>query len=528
MSLSLGSDSYRSGFGATAAASWTRIDPRSIPVDAVPWLINTYVGFELFRRSFPPIVWSHVDTDIVVQVTVAIALWGVLRAVIRWATSFYVLEPDRLRFRTGLLFRRTATVDRALLRTVSRRANAIAQVLGVQTVAVGTAQHERDVSIRIRSIPNAHALALREALMPTPPEAGPAETLMLARPWWSLFAPFSTLSLSLWAGTYAVIYNLFFAWFSWARTWFWMVRNDVPFESALRGLIAVPIAAGIVGAILLHLQTWWKGVLRRYPSGVLRMSAGLVIRHEVSFREERVIGAEYAAPLILRWARRVRVMAVTTGAGSQRTLQLKLPASRSRTLMPLGPSGAGRATVAQVVRHEVDLDDLERHPPAARWQRIRWAASATAAVTAVTYLLLREHAPGSLSYTWWVGGITLVVAILLALDNYDALGHRVTAEHLVSRWGTAERRTSVIDRSAVVGWVFRQTWFQWRLGLVTMHASTAAGSGAYYVRSAGVGQAAAVANEVTPVLMAPFREDDGDRYSPGERVLAERPWIQRA
>lgn len=524
--------------GATAARQWTRVDPRSIPVEAIPWLIQTFVGYVLFTGSFPSFFWAGIDTAVFTRVAIAVGGWGVVRAIVRWATSYYLLEPRRLRFRTGLFLRRTVCVDRGLIRNVGLRCNAIAQVLGVMTIDAGTAQHERDVSVRIRSIPAADARALRDRLLPTPDEAGGPEPLMLVKPRWSLFAPFSSVSVSLWAGTYVLIYNLFFAWFAWARTWFWLIRNDVPLEYALRALVLVPIATGIIGAILLHLETWWHGRLTRYPSGVLRMSSGLLIRREVSFRENRVIGAEYIQPLILRWARRVRVEAVTTGAGSQRTLQLKLPQARRRTLMPLGPAAVGRSTLTRMVRGNVDLDELERHPRAALWQRIRWAVGAALVAIAAVRLLLQEYAPESIGYTWFGRGfpaVALVIAVLLALDNYDALGHRVTARHLICRWGTVERRTSVIDHDAIVGWVFRQTWFQWRLGLVTLHASTAAGSGAYYVRSAGVGQGTGIADEITPTLMAPFwrgadRRSSGDHsdLSPGERLLVERPWIQRA
>lgn len=162
-----------------------------------------------------------------------------------------------------------------------------------------------------------------------------------------------------------------------------------------------------------------------------------------------------------------------------------------------------------VLRRDVDLGDLHAHPLQARNQRLRWGAGAAVALTALVWLLLREYAPSRVGYTWPIGGGLLVVCLILGWDNYRALGHCLTREFIVSRWGTLQRRTSVLDRHAVLGWVFAQTYFQWRLGLVTMTASTAAGAGGYLVRAAGVQQGVDLATEVTPDMFRGF--------APGQR-----------
>ena len=64
------------------------------------------------------------------------------------------------------------------------------------------------------------------------------------------------------------------------------------------------------------------------------------------------------------------------------------------------------------------------------------------------------------------------------------------------------RTTAVVQRPAVVGWVFRQSWFQHRLGLVTAVAATAAGQGAYVLHDVGTREALGLAAEVTPELAA--------------------------
>lgn len=269
-------------------------------------------------------------------------------------------------------------------------------------------------------------------------------------------------------------------------------------------MVIVPIMVGALGAIVLYLEGWWKYRLERHTCGTLRVRTGLVIRREVTFAEEKMIGAEYTEPLATRFAHRVRVAAVATGAGSQRTLQLNLPAARKRILMPLGPAERGQQTVQRVLLRDVGLTDLQAHPVQARNQRIRWGVGAAAAVTLLATLLLRRYAPESFEYAWPFGALALILALLVALDNYRALGHRLTPHLLVSRWGTWIRRTSAIDREAVVGWVFSQTYFQWRLGLVTLTASTAAGSGGYTVRAVGIQRAVELVRQITPGLLEPF------------------------
>lgn len=305
-----------------------------------------------------------------------------------------------------------------------------------------------------------------------------------------------------------LIYNVFFAWFAWIRTWYWLATNNVSWEVALRALIIVPVLAGVLGAIVLFLEAWWEYRLERHDGGLLRVSAGLVVRREVTFEENRVVGAEYIQPLLTRFAHRVRVAAIATGSGSQTTFRLALPAARKRLLMPLGPAACGHETMAQAVRSPVDLEDLSPHPVQARNQRLRWGLGAAAAVIVGVFLLLdRWYPQEAVRYTAWFAGPVIVASLLLALDNYRALGHRLTPSHLVSRWGTWMRKTSVIEREAVLGWVFRQTYFQWRLGLVTMTASSAAGAGGYHVRAVGVGEATDLAARITPHLVEGFTDD---------------------
>ena len=57
----------------------------------------------------------------------------------------------------------------------------------------------------------------------------------------------------------------------------------------------------------------------------------------------------------------------------------------------------------------------------------------------------------------------------------------------------------------MIGWTFRQSVFQRRAGVVTAEAVTAAGRGGYLVLDVAADDAVALADAVTPDLLAPFR-----------------------
>ena len=71
--------------------------------------------------------------------------------------------------------------------------------------------------------------------------------------------------------------------------------------------------------------------------------------------------------------------------------------------------------------------------------------------------------------------LVLPVAAGLALDRARALGHALVDGHLVARSGSMVRRRSALRVDDVIGWNFRATWFQRRVGLTTLVATTAGG-----------------------------------------------------
>jgi putative membrane protein len=104
-----------------------------------------------------------------------------------------------------------------------------------------------------------------------------------------------------------------------------------------------------------------------------------------------------------------------------------------------------------------------------------------------------------------VAAFTPVLAMpLLARDRYAGLGHHLTAEHLVVRSGSFTRRRDVLQRTGIIGWNVRSSWFQRRVGLAHLTATTAAGKQGYTAYDIPVGDAVALAHEIDPALIRQF------------------------
>jgi putative membrane protein len=104
-----------------------------------------------------------------------------------------------------------------------------------------------------------------------------------------------------------------------------------------------------------------------------------------------------------------------------------------------------------------------------------------------------------------LGGCAVLTALPLGLDRYRNLGSAVADGYLVTAAGSIVRRRAVLDRSAVIGWNLRSSWFQRRAGVVTLTATTAAGRQGYVVRDLAAQHAVPLAELVTPGLLGRFR-----------------------
>ena len=101
----------------------------------------------------------------------------------------------------------------------------------------------------------------------------------------------------------------------------------------------------------------------------------------------------------------------------------------------------------------------------------------------------------------------------LHADRYAGLGHALTDHHLVVRSGSFQGHRDALQRTGIIGWNIRQTFFQRRAGLVTLCATTAAGRQAYHAVDLPEDVAIALADAAVPGLVGQFVEPP-----PGQRA----------
>jgi putative membrane protein len=94
----------------------------------------------------------------------------------------------------------------------------------------------------------------------------------------------------------------------------------------------------------------------------------------------------------------------------------------------------------------------------------------------------------------------------LATDRYAGLGHALTDQYLVVRSGSLQGHRDALQRTGIIGWNIRQTFFQRRAGLVTLSATTAAGRQAYHAVDLPEDVAIALADAAVPGLVSQFVE----------------------
>ena len=98
-----------------------------------------------------------------------------------------------------------------------------------------------------------------------------------------------------------------------------------------------------------------------------------------------------------------------------------------------------------------------------------------------------------------------------AEQSYRHLGHALTHRpdgtpwHVVMGSGGYDRVRTVLETEGVIGWVVRQSFFQRRLGLATLVATTAAGPESVELRDVPLPEALRLADAATPGLLTPFR-----------------------
>ena len=178
------------------------------------------------------------------------------------------------------------------------------------------------------------------------------------------------------------------------------------------------------------------------------------------------------------------------GRGSERGGTVLLPPAPAREAVRVASAVLGAA--------EPITGRLVAHGSAARRRRyVRAVGLVLLALMVVLIFGLVEHWPAALGLL----ALVLVPAALLAEDRYRSLGHAISTSHLITRSGSLVRRRVAIDQDGVIGWKMRRTFFQRRVGVMTLTAATAAGRQGYRLIDVDVAEAEAVVARCSPRLL---------------------------
>ncbi|TKK79076.1 hypothetical protein FDA94_36110 [Herbidospora galbida] len=481
-----------------------RLDRRMIWVDAIQMVISlipTVVALAVFKvEPRPQVIWP----------AALVAVLGVVTAVndlFRWLKTRYRVTPDRVEVRTGLLVRSNLSVPRDRIRSVESTANLKQRLAGLRVVTIGTGRHASagEATIELNAVRRETAEELRRLLLRGADRPDDATVLAELRWRWLLYN-----LVNIWAFLTA----MFVIWSA-----YWLLNNfGVELDTWVLGLadwealgpgvtIAVATAAvgliGVAGLVIGFVTEFWEFRLTRVRTAAgtaLRTTNGLLRTREVNRDDNRLRGVHIGEPLFWRWMGAADTAVISTGLA-----KAGMGAEPASTILPRGPI----AEALRVARLVLGGDDrpfeapLRPHPRRALRRRVIWALNTTGALTVLLLWLdlTVEALPGGL---WLAGPGVAPVAVLAAVVAYRALGHTVHGRYLVTRSGLLTRSTDALDRSAVIGWKFRQSLLQRRLNLVTVIATTAAGYGRYKAPDLDLHDGVEFADRATPDMLTPF------------------------
>ncbi|MCD4534081.1 PH domain-containing protein [Nocardioides sp. cx-169] len=477
---------------------WQRLDPRMMLIHPVrevvrflPPLIALFVAGVASGGGRP---WQLVG----ILVPVALGLY-------RYFTTSYRIAGGRVELKRGLVGRHVTSTPLDRVRTVDLTATAIHRVLGLTTLRIGTGTGAsgEDSDLELDGLPTARAEELRSELLrrstvldaPVPDEAAAPEPPVVELDWaWVRYAPLTTSGLVVTAGILGVAGQILGS-----------VDLSVDLDGAPRSVGLPGWTAVLLGLVVLvvlvcalsvagYLVTNWGFALTR-SRGAWHLRRGLVTTRETSLDEERVAGVSMGEPLGLRLAGGARLTAIVTGLHSDHP--------GSSVLVPPAPAPVVTRVAGAVLGTSAPpTAALTGHGPAATRRRYtRALGTAVALAAAIAAGLVTLGAP------WWALLLLLVlpvVAALLAADRARALGHALVEEHVVARSGSLARRRDHLQVGHVIGWNLRATWFQRRVGLTSLVATTAGGRQSVTLPDVPEPLAVGLADETLPHVIRQF------------------------
>jgi putative membrane protein len=435
----------------------------------------------------------------------------------RWKTTRYRITDTHVELHSGMLVRKHRSLPKDRVRAVDMSADVFHRLFGLSVVTIGTGRHvaESDDVLKLESVSAGEAERLRLLLLQKAPEQQQQlvrdGTLSTFDKSWLRYAPLTFF------GFLAVVV-LVGGLFQLARIVDVELWETGPFQALFRWYETSSLLLSIAGtavvvlvlttllSLLIYAVFYWGFELTR-NDGNLRVQYGLITKRSVSIEEKRLRGVRVDEPLLLRATGGARVKAVATGLGKKKSDDDKWELDAD-LLLPQAPQTEAAKVVAEVLRTTPPptAAPLREHPGAAARRLIMWHAVG-AAVPAVTLGILSAF---DLTPNWiWQLLLVLVpIGALIGLGEYRGLGHALSGDFLIVRWGVMPRSTVAVQRTGIIGWNIRQTIFQRRARLVSVTATIAAGSGSYAIRYADQTDGLKVADSTIPGLLTPFLTKD--------------------
>jgi putative membrane protein len=259
------------------------------------------------------------------------------------------------------------------------------------------------------------------------------------------------------------------------------------------GFLALLVTICVLAVVGYLLTNFGFRLTHTGADGSWHLRRGLFTTRETTLDDARVSGVSIGEPLGLRLAGGARLAAIVTGLDKRQ--------QGSSVLVPPAPRDEVDRVAVEVLGVAGPVrTDLVGHGPRAR--RRRWTrATVPAAVVAIAAVISAYAA------SWWlvlVAVAALAAGVGLAHDRWLGLGHALVDDHLVARSGSLDRRREALHTPSVIGWNYRATWFQRRVGLTDLVATTAGGRQRVRVLDLDETDATALAAAATPGLLDQF------------------------
>jgi putative membrane protein len=512
---------------AAPGDGWARLSPRKLLLDPVKTLGQAIVPVLVALVGV-----SRSDSGYGQYVLPLLVVGPLLFGALPWLTTHYRLTDSQIQVRSGLLNKRTSTAPLDRVRSVDLEASLLHRVLGLQKVEVGTGVDGDRITLDALAAADAHTL--RTTLLHRRERAGVSTALdhhgaaldqpggqvstaldqhgdeeggvstaldrqgaVLARIDWSWlrFAPFSLARLVLLAGAVGALSQLGDQLPIWneetvTSAWQWVTRFAV--VAVVLAFSVVGLVAWVVLSVSGYVVQWWNFRLAR-EHGSLHLTTGLFTTRSITVEEAKVRGVEMTEPVLMRLVGGAELSTLATGVEDGVT-QVLPPCPREVAV------GVGEA----VLDHRGPLTGpLVAHGPRAR--RRAWTRQLRGAVV---LLALAAVAAWWFEVSWqWVvalGVVLLPGAAAVGEASYRHLGHALDGDHLVAGSGALARIRTVLETDGIIGWVVAQSWWQRRIGLADLVATTAAGAERVLVRDVRLDVAVALADRATPGLLTDF------------------------